>query len=210
MGEKAEETLIFIKKMEEREDWKAGTMIYPVPAVMISCGDIDKESNIFTASWVGTICTNPPMCYVSIRPERYSYNIIKNKMEFAINLSNRALAKATDYCGVVSGAKFDKFDKMGLSKEKAKFIAAPLIKESPISIECKVKDIIKLGSHDMFIADVVNIRVDKKYINQETGALDLYSADMLSYCHGEYFNLGEFIGYFGWSVSKKGKIERRK
>ncbi len=193
-----------------KEDWKAGTMVYPVPAIMVSCGDIDGEANIFTASWTGTICTNPPMCYVSIRPERYSYDIIKDRMEFALNLSTKALAKETDWCGVVSGRKFDKFKETGLTKDRAKFISAPLISECPISIECKVKDIIKLGSHDMFIANVVNVRVDDKYINKDTGALDLYSADMLSYCHGEYFNLGDFVGYFGWSISKKDKIERRK
>ena len=143
--------------------WKAGTFEYPIPAAMITCGDMEK-SNIITVAWTGIICSNPAMCYISIRPERYSYNIIKENMEFVINLTTKDLAYATDWCGVRSGEKFDKFKEMNLTKEKANLVKAPLIKESPVSIECKVKDIVPMGSHDMFIAEVLSIDADEKYI----------------------------------------------
>ena len=186
-----------------KQDWKPGTMIYPLPAVMISCGNVPDEYNIFTASWVGTICTNPPMCYVSIRPERHSYEIIKRNMEFVINITTEELALATDWCGVRSGKDFNKFDEMELTPAKASIIQAPIIEESPLNIECRVREIIGLGSHDMFIADVVNVKADEKFIDTETGKFELEKAKLLTYSHGQYYGLGDNIGRFGWSVKKK-------
>lgn len=186
-----------------KQDWKPGNMIYPLPAAMISCGDSENTYNIFTASWVGTICTNPPMCYVSIRPERYSYDIIRKTMEFVINLTTEEIAYQTDWCGVKTGRNYDKFKEMDLTPEKSSVILAPSIKESPLNIECKVKEILSLGSHDMFIADVVNVRADDKYIDIETGKFHLEDTKLLAYSHGEYFKMGESIGHFGWSVKKK-------
>ncbi|NDW19231.1 flavin reductase family protein [Dysgonomonas sp. 216] len=188
-----------------KQDWKPGTMIYPLPAVMISCGSSPEEYNIITASWVGTICTNPPMCYISIRPERHSYNIIKRNMEFVINITTEELARETDWCGVRSGKDFNKFKEMNLTPEKAAIVQAPIIKESPLNIECRVREIISLGSHDMFIADVVNVKADEKFINPETGKFELEKAKLLSYSHGQYYGLGENLGHFGWSVKKKGE-----
>lgn len=186
-----------------KQDWKPGNMIYPLPAAMISCGNLEGNYNIFTASWVGTICTNPPMCYVSIRPERYSYEIIRKTMEFVINLTTEELAYQTDWCGVRSGREYDKFKEMNLTPAKSSVIQAPSIGESPLNIECKVKEILSLGSHDMFIADVVNVRADEQYIDIETGKFHLEKTKLLAYSHGEYFKIGENIGHFGWSVKKK-------
>ena len=193
-----------------KQSWKPGTMIYPLPAVLISCGANAEEHNLFTVAWTGTVCTNPPMCYISVRPERHSYEIIKRTGEFVINLTNSALARATDWCGVRSGRDYDKFAEMGLTPEPAAVVAAPVVAESPVAIECRVKQIIPLGSHDMFIADVVNVLVDEEYINPETGKLELERADMITYCHGEYFRLGEALGHFGWSVRKKKKKSTRR
>ena len=178
-------------------------MVYPLPAVMISCGSEPSEYNIITASWVGTLCTNPPMCYISIRPERHSYPILKKNMEFVINLTTVDLAFATDWCGVRSGKEYNKFEEMGLTPGKASVINAPTIEESPLCIECQVKEVMALGSHDMFIADVLNVQADDKYINEETEAFDMEKAGLLAYAHGKYYGLGEFIGKFGWSVKKK-------
>lgn len=186
-----------------KQDWKPGNMIYPLPAAMISCGNLEGNYNIFTASWVGTICTNPPMCYVSIRPERYSYEIIRKTMEFVINLTTEELAYQTDWCGVRSGREYDKFKEMNLTPAKSSVVQAPSIGESPLNIECKVKEILSLGSHDMFIADVVNVRADEQYIDIETGKFHLEKTKLLAYSHGEYFKIGENIGHFGWSVKKK-------
>jgi len=185
-----------------RVDWKPGTMIYPLPAVLISCGNIESEYNLFTVAWTGTICSNPPMCYISVRPERYSYDIIKKNMEFVINLTTKDLAFPTDWCGVRSGRDYRKFEEMKLTPGKCSFVKAPLVEESPLCIECRVKEIISLGSHDMFIADVVNIRVDDKYM-MENGKFDLTGSNPLVYVHGGYFELGDKIGKFGWSVEKK-------
>jgi len=185
--------------------FKPGTMIYPVPAVMISCGKTEDEFNICTVSWVGTICTNPPMCYISVRPERYSYPIIKKNMEFVINLTNEEMCFATDWCGVRSGKEHNKFKEMKLTPVKTEIIDSVLIEESPLSIECKVKEIIPLGSHDMFIAEVVNVLADDKYMDKATGAFQLSKAKLIAYNHGGYFKLGEQIGKFGWSVQKKKK-----
>ena len=191
-----------------KQSWKPGTMIYPLPAVLISCGESDEEYNLFTVAWTGTVCTNPPMCYISVRPERHSYEIIKRTGEFVINLTTASLARATDWCGVRSGRDYDKFAEMGLTAETAAVVKAPIVAESPVSIECRVKQIVPLGSHDMFIADVVNVLVDEEYINPETGKLELERADMIAYSHGEYFHLGKAIGHFGWSVRKKKKTHR--
>ncbi|MGL4492772.1 MAG: flavin reductase family protein, partial [Tannerellaceae bacterium] len=159
--------------------------------------------NIITVSWLGTICTNPAMCYISVRPERHSYPIIKKNMEYVINLTTEELAKATDWCGVVSGKDYNKFEEMNLTTGKASVVSAPIIEEAPISIECRVKEIISLGSHDMFIAEVVNVKADDKYLDPETGAFDMGKANLLAYSHGKYYGLGEEKGKFGWSVRKK-------
>lgn len=180
--------------------WKPGTMIYPLPAVMVSCGTMEN-SNIITVAWTGTICTDPAMTYVSIRPERYSYNMIKNTGEFVINLTTNDLAYATDWCGVRSGEKNDKFSEMKLTKEKASIVSCPMIKESPVSIECKVTEIKELGSHDMFIAKVVAVNADEKYFD-ETGKFCLEKCNLITYSHGEYYTLGNKIGKFGFSVKK--------
>lgn len=145
-----------------KQDWKPGTMIYPLPAVMVSCGSEPSEYNIITVAWVGTICTNPPMCYISVRPERHSYPILKKNMEFVINLTTRELAYATDWCGVNSGKGHHKFEEMGLTPGKATLVNCPTIEEAPLCIECRVKEVIALGSHDMFIADVLNVQADDK------------------------------------------------
>jgi flavin reductase (DIM6/NTAB) family NADH-FMN oxidoreductase RutF len=182
-------------------------MIYPLPAVMVSCGSSEEEWNIITVAWTGTICTNPPMCYISVRPERHSYDILKRNMEFVINLTTAELARATDWCGVRSGRDYRKFSEMKLTPGKATVVKAPIIEESPLCIECRVKEIVSLGSHDMFVADVVNVRADDKYLNAETGKLELAETNPLVYLHGGYYNLGEKIGKFGWSVEKKKKTK---
>lgn len=178
-------------------------MIYPLPALLVSCGSTEKEYNIITVAWAGTVCTNPPMCYISVRPERHSYAILKRNMEFVINLTTADMAFATDWCGVRSGKDYNKFAEMKLTPGKATVVSAPIIEESPLCIECRVKEIISLGSHDMFIADVVNVKADEKYMNPETGKFELAEAGPLVYVHGGYFNLGNKIGKFGWSVEKK-------
>ena len=180
--------------------WKSGTFIYPLPAVMVSRGDMEK-SNIITVAWTGIMNTNPAMCYISVRPERYSYNIIKETGEFAINLTTKELAYATDWCGVKTGAKVDKFKEMKLTKQKAENIKCPLIEESPISIECKVKEIKELGSHHMFIADVLSIDVAEKYIDDK-GAFDISKCGLIAYANGGYYELDKKIGKFGYSVQK--------
>ena len=147
-------------------------MIYPLPAVLVSCGKEESEYNIITVAWTGTICTNPPMCYISVRPERHSYEIIKRNMEFVINLTTKDMAFATDWCGVRSGRDYHKFDEMKLTPGQCTVVSAPLIEESPLCIECRVKEIVSLGSHDMFIADVVNVRADDRNLNPETGKLE--------------------------------------
>ena len=186
-----------------KEDWKPGTLIYPLPAVMVSCGSAPEEWNIITIGWTGTICTNPPMCYISVRPERHSYEILKRNMEFVINLTNKDLAYATDWCGVRSGRDYNKFEEMHLTPGKATVVSAPIIEESPLNIECRVKEIISLGSHHMFISEVVNVRADKQWLDADTGKFMLAETNPLVYLHGGYYELGEKIGKFGWSVEKK-------
>ena len=177
-------------------------MLNPLPAVLVSCGD-ENRSNLITIAWTGTICTNPPMLYISVRPERFSYDLIKEHMEFTVNLTTSAMAKATDWCGVRSGREYDKWKETGLTPYKGEMVRCPAIAESPLSIECKVKSVMALGSHHMFIADVVNVLADEAYIDPETGAFDLGKADLLSYSHGNYYTTGEHIGKFGFSVKKK-------
>lgn len=183
-------------------DWKPGTMIYPLPALLVSCGATPEEYNVFTVAWSGTICTNPAMCYISVRPERHSYDIICRNMEFVLNLTTEDLARATDWCGVRSGRDFNKFEEMGLTIGKASCVKAPIIMESPLSIECRVKEIVHLGSHDMFIAEVVNVQADERYLDNE-GKWHLEASNPLVYLHGGYYGLGELIGKFGWSVKKQ-------
>ena len=183
--------------------WKPGTLIYPLPAALISCGNGPENYNLLTVSWMGTICSNPPMCYISIRKERHSYNLIKESGEFVINLTNEDMAFATDWCGVKSGKDFNKFDEMKLTPVKGELVNAPIVNESPLSIECRVKEIIPLGSHDMFIAEVVNVQADTKYIDPETDTFNLGAAKLIAYSHGHYYKLGEEIGKFGWTVQKK-------
>ena len=178
-------------------------MIYPIPAVMVSCGSTPEEFNILTIAWVGTICTDPPMCYISIRPGRHSYELIKKNMEFVINLTNKDLAFATDWCGVKSGKDVNKFEEMQLTPIMADIVHAPYIDEAPLCIECRVREIVPLGTHDMFIADVVNILADEKYIDSQTQAFRLQDSNLLVYSHGNYYETGKPIGKFGWSVQKK-------
>jgi flavin reductase (DIM6/NTAB) family NADH-FMN oxidoreductase RutF len=185
-----------------RELWKPGNMLYPVPAVMVTCKRPGEKANIFTIAWAGTICSSPAMVSISVRPERYSYNIIKETGEFVINLVTEKLTYATDYCGVKSGRDIDKFKEMKLHECPGMSVSVPGIEESPVNIECKVKDIIPLGSHDMFIAEVTGVQVDNSYMD-ENGKFDLNGLGLTAYSHGEYFTLGEKIGKFGYSVKKK-------
>ena len=187
--------------------WKPGTFLYPLPAVMVSCGDMEK-SNIITVAWTGIINTDPAMVYISVRPSRYSYNLIKEKGEFIINLTTKDLAYATDWCGVKTGAKIDKFKEMKLTKEKAKFVNCPMIKESPVSVECKVKEVRELGSHHMFVAEVLAINADEKYIDDK-GAFDISKCDLIAYSNGNYYSLGKKIGRFGLSVQKNKKKTKK-
>ena len=188
---------------DNKEIWRPGNMIYPLPAMMVSCGATPDEYNVFTASWVGTICSDPAMCFVSIRQSRHSYEIVKRNMAFTLNLTNEDLARATDWCGVRSGRDYNKFAEMNLTPMKGIKGDAHYINEAPMSIECRVKQIIHLGTHDMFIADVMNVLADKRFIDPQTGEFDLKKANLIAYSHGEYFKLGEKIGNFGWSVKKK-------
>lgn len=183
--------------------FKPGTMIYPLPALMVSCGETPEEYNIITVSWVGTICSDPPMCYISVRKSRQSHAIISRTKAFVLNLTTKELAYATDWCGVKSGKDYNKFIEMGLTPIPAQMVKAPLIEQSPLSIECEVVEIKELGSHDMFIANVVNVCADEKYINPTTNSFELEKANLLTYSHGKYYSIGEKLGFFGYSVEKK-------
>lgn len=183
--------------------WKPGTMVYPLPPVMVSCGDMEN-SNILTIAWTGIICTDPAMTYVSIRKERHSYNIIKSSGEFVINLASTNLARAVDFCGVKSGKNIDKFKECNLTKEQCTEVNAPMIKECPINIECRVKEIKELGTHDMFMAEILAVNVDEKYLDA-TGRFDMEACNLLAFSHGQYYSLGERLGKFGFSVEKKKK-----
>ncbi len=189
-------------------EWKPGNMLYPLPAVMVSCGTKSEDYNIITVSWTGTINTDPPMVSVSIRKERYSYELIKNAGEFVINLTTKQLAGAADWCGVRSGKNFNKFKETGLTPVPASKIDTPLIAESPVNIECRVTKVIDLGTHQMFLAKVVAVNVEEKYLDKQTGKFDLRQTDPIAYLHGSYYALGENLGRFGFSVRKK-KEKRR-
>lgn len=204
-----------------KQSWKPGNMLYPLPAVMISCQgasqndplctnpELAGKPNIITVAWAGTICTNPPMVSISVRPERYSYHLIEETKEFVINLTTEQLVKATDFCGVRSGRDVDKFKEMNLTPLPSQHINAPGIAESPVNIECKVREIKELGSHSLFIADVVGVTIDDAYMT-ETGKFDLNSADLVTYSHGEYFLLGKKLGTFGYSVKKESPKKKKR
>ncbi len=185
----------------KKEFWKAGNMLYPLPAVLVSCQNKEEKKNIITVAWTGTVCTNPAMVYISVRPERYSYDMIKDTKEFVINLGTEKLVKAVDYCGVKSGRQVDKFQEMKLTPGESKNIKAPIIMESPVNIECQVTEILPLGSHHMFLAKVVGVHVDAQYLN-EKGKFELDKAKPIVYSHGEYLGLGELLGNFGYSIRK--------
>ena len=185
-----------------KQNWKPGNMLYPLPAVMVSCKRGDETPNIITVAWAGTICTNPAMLSISVRPERYSYDIIRESGEFVVNLVTKDLVFAADYCGVKSGRNVDKFKEMNLHPSETKVVNAPGIEESPVNIECKVKEIKELGSHHMFIAEVVSVNIDDNYMD-ETGKFNLNHSNLSIYSHGEYYDLGEKLGKFGYSVAKK-------
>jgi len=185
--------------------WKPGTMIYPLPAVMVSCGLVPEEYNIITISWTGTICTDPAMCYISVRPGRHSYDIIKRSGEYVINLTTKSLSYAADWCGVKSGKDHKKFSEMGLTPAPAAKIRTPIISESPVNIECIVKEIKELGSHHMFISEVVAVNADETYIDKNTGLFRLFDSEPICYSHGKYYETGKLIGKFGYSVERKNK-----
>lgn len=186
-----------------KQVWKAGNMVYPLPAVMVSTADKEGNTNIFTVAWTGTVCTNPAMVYISVRPERYSYHMIEESGEFVINLTTEQLAHATDYCGVRSGRDVDKWKECHLTAKKAeKLTYAPVIEEAPVNIECVVTKIEKLGSHHMFLAEVKAVQVDESYMD-EKGKFELNKTGLLAYSHGEYLGLGKKIGTFGYSVRKR-------
>ena len=182
--------------------WKPGNMVYPVPAVMVTAADREGKSNIITIAWTGTVCTNPPMAYISVRPERYSYGMLKETGEFVINLTTEKLVRATDYCGVKSGRDTDKWKETGLTPIPAQEVNVPLIKESPVNIECRVSEIRELGSHHMFLARVVAVDVDEAYLNEQ-GRFELQKAAPIVYSHGEYYGLSSLLGTFGYRVRKK-------
>lgn len=187
-------------------EWKAGTFIYPIPAVMVTSGTMEK-SNIMTVAWTGILNTNPAIVYISVRPERYSYNLIKESGEFVINLTTENLAYATDWCGVRSGKDYDKFKEMKLTKEKAKHVKCPIIKESPVAVECRVIDVKEYGSHHTFVAEVLSIDADDQYID-EKGAFDISKCNLIAYANGGYYSLDKKIGKFGYSVEKKKKAKK--
>ena len=191
-----------------KQDWKPGNMIYPLPAVMVTVGNSPENYNIITIAWTGTICSDPPMCYISVRKGRHSYQTLKETGEFVINLTTKDLAYATDWCGVRSGRQYNKFEEMHLTPGKASIVNAPTIEESPINIECKVTEIKELGTHDMFMAEVVNVKADEQYIDETTGAFSLQKAKPICYSHGHYFEVGKKIGKFGYAVEKKKKRRR--
>lgn len=187
-----------------KQSWKPGNMLYPVPAVLVSVRDNEGNDNLLTIAWVGTICSDPAMLSISVRKERHSYKMLKESGSFVVNLTTKKLLQATDYCGVRSGKDEDKFAAMNLTKGEAEKINAPIIMESPVNIECKVTQVLELGSHDMFIAEVVNVQVSDELLD-EKGTFHLQKADLLAYSHGEYYELGEKLGTFGYSVKKSGK-----
>lgn len=192
-----------MQKNNTKVSWKPGTMIYPLPAVLVTCGATPEEWNMLTIAWTGTVCTNPAMCYISVRPERHSFPLIEKYMEFTINLTTEEMARATDWAGVRSGAEYDKWKETGLTPIPGETVKSPTIAESPLSIECKVKSITHLGSHSMFLAEVLNVRADSAFLDPETGLFSLDKAHLMAYSHGHYYALGQELGKFGFSVKKK-------
>ncbi len=194
----------------EKEIFRPGNMLYPLPAVMVSCADREGNDNIITVAWTGTICSDPAMLYISVRPNRFSHHMIEESGEFVVNLTTETLAKATDFCGVRSGKEIDKWKETGLTRKKAVSLQyAPAIAECPVNIECQVTEIKRLGSHDMFLAKVTAVQVSKTYMN-ENGKFELNKTGLLAYSHGEYLGLGKSIGTFGYSVRKKQKKKKNK
>ena len=191
-----------------KQTWKAGNMLYPIPAVMVSVTDGAGQDDIITVAWTGTICTNPPMVYISVRPSRFSHHMLMETGEFVINLTTEKLAFATDFCGVRSGRDVDKFEKLNLTKEKAQYVSAPMIGEAPVSIECRVREVKELGSHDMFLADVLAVHADEAYMDKNN-KFHLNDAGLLVYSHGEYLAGVRKVGTFGYSVKKKNGKKKR-
>ncbi|MBE6602099.1 MAG: flavin reductase family protein [Ruminococcaceae bacterium] len=190
----------------EKIKWRGGTLLAPVPPVLVTCADGERK-NVLTVAWTGIINSDPPKTYISVRPSRYSYEIIKKSGVFAINLTNRDLVRAADWCGVCTGAKNDKFAKCNLSYESAKEIDCPILSDSPVVLECRVTDVVALGSHDMFLADIVAVDVNETLVD-DTGKLHLEKAELVAYAHGDYYELGKRLGHFGFSVAKKKKKPR--
>lgn len=192
-----------MRSTKGRQVWRPGNMLYPLPAVMVSAADLQGEANILTVAWTGTVCSDPAMLYISVRPERYSYHMLKETGEFVVNLTTEKLAYAADWCGVRSGRDVDKWKELNLTKGKAeKLDHAPVIQESPVNIECRVTEVKELGTHHMFLAEVMAVQVDERYM-KKSGKFELNSAGLLAYSHGEYRSLGDRIGRFGWSVKKR-------
>ncbi|MBN2345071.1 MAG: flavin reductase family protein [Candidatus Aminicenantes bacterium] len=183
--------------------WKPGTMLYPLPAVLVSCGEYGGTKNLITVAWTGIVCTEPPMCSISIRPQRHSYGLIRAGGEFVVNLTNAAMARAVDWCGVKSGRDFDKFREMKLTPLPARHVGAPLVAESPVNLECRVRQVRPLGSHHLFVAEILAVHADPRYFDARSGLFDLAAARPLCYCHGHYYEMGRHIGKFGFSVEKK-------
>ncbi len=192
-----------------KEIWRPGNMLYPIPAVMVSCQKEGEKPNIITVAWAGNVCSSPAMLSISVRKERFSYDAIRSSGEFVVNLVNRKLTRASDWCGVRSGKDYDKFAEMHLTPQQSQQVSAPGIAESPVNIECRVRQVLELGSHDMFVAEVLCVTVDDRYMD-EKGRFDLGAADLVAYSHGEYFTLGEKIGKFGYSVVRKNKSTKKK
>ena len=190
----------------EKIKWRGGTLLAPVPAVLVTCSDGERK-NVFTVAWTGIINSEPPKTYISVRPSRHSYDIIKKGGVFAINLTSRSLVRAADWCGVCTGAKNDKFAKCSLAHEPAKEIDCPILSDSPVVLECRVTEVVPLGTHDMFLADIVAVDVNEDLVD-ESGKLHLEKADLVAYAHGDYYELGKRIGHFGFSVAKKKKKPR--
>lgn len=184
-------------------DWRPGTMVYPVPAALATCGATPEEWNMLTVGWTGTLCSDPALCYISVRPEQYSHAILERCMEFTLNLTTRDMARATDWAGVRSGRDFDKWKETGLTPLPGVAVSSPTIAESPLSIECRIRRIERLGSHDMMLGEVLNVRADDRFIDPATGAFSLADAGLMAYVHGGYYGLGECLGRFGFSVKKK-------
>lgn len=199
-----------MKENAKRLLWKPGTMLYPIPAVLVSCGECDGVRNIITVAWTGVACTEPPMCTIALRPQRFSHKLISDSNEFVVNLTTAAMARAVDWCGVKSGRDFDKFKEMKFTSLPAKHLRAPLIGEAPVNLECRVRERRRLGSHDLFIAEILAVHADPAYFDAKTGFFNLAAARPLCYCHGHYYEMGRHIGKFGFSVEKKKTRQKAK